>query len=50
MEDWRKEMEHKIGIVVEGGGMRGVFAAGVLDALLDRDVRASYIIGVSAGA
>ncbi|MCI5729313.1 MAG: patatin family protein [Clostridia bacterium] len=43
-------MEHKIGIVVEGGGMRGVFAAGVLDALLDRDVRASYIIGVSAGA
>lgn len=40
----------KIGIVVEGGGMRGVFAAGVLDALLERGVKADYIIGVSAGA
>ena len=40
----------KTGIVVEGGGMRGVFAAGVLDALLERGVKAGYNRGVSAGA
>ncbi|MGN0086799.1 MAG: patatin family protein [Alloprevotella sp.] len=38
------------GLVLEGGGMRGVFTAGVLDYFLDRDIRFDYGIGVSAGA
>lgn len=38
------------GLVLEGGAMRGLFTAGVLDALFDGDVRFDGIIGVSAGA
>ena len=28
--------EHRLGIVVEGGGIRGIYAAGVLDVLLEQ--------------
>ena len=38
------------GLVLEGGGMRGVFTCGVLDNFMDRGVRFPYTIGVSAGA
>jgi len=38
------------GLVLEGGGMRGVFTSGVLDCFMDRGVRFPYTIGVSAGA
>lgn len=37
-------------LVLEGGGNRGVFTAGVLDFLLEKDEMFSYVIGVSAGA
>ncbi len=40
----------KIGLVLEGGGMRGMFTAGVLDCFLDHKVEVDEIIGVSAGA
>ena len=40
----------KSGLILEGGGMRGVFTCGVLDNLMDRGVRFPYTIGVSAGA
>lgn len=40
----------KTGIVVEGGGMRGIYAAGVLDVLLDHGIKADGLVGVSAGA
>lgn len=39
-----------VGLVLEGGGMRGVFTAGVLDCFLDRGVRFPYCVSVSAGA
>lgn len=39
-----------IGLVLEGGGMRGVFTCGVLDYFLDNDIYFPYVIGVSAGA
>lgn len=39
-----------MGLVLEGGGMRGVFTCGVLDYLMDHDIRFPYTIGVSAGA
>lgn len=40
----------KIGLVLEGGGMRGLYTTGVLDCFLDNDMMADYVIGVSAGA
>ena len=39
----------KIGMVLEGGAMRGMYTAGVLDVFLDKDVKVDGIIGVSAG-
>lgn len=39
-----------IGLVLEGGGMRGVFTCGVLDYFMDSDITFPYAIGVSAGA
>ncbi len=37
-------------LVLEGGGMRGVFTAGVLDCLLDEKIYFPRVIGVSAGS
>ncbi len=37
-------------LVLEGGGMRGVFTCGVLDCFMDHQIRFPYTIGVSAGA
>jgi predicted patatin/cPLA2 family phospholipase len=40
----------KISLVLEGGGMRGLYTAGVLDYFLDKGLVFQDIIGVSAGA
>ena len=41
----------KVGLVLEGGGMRALFTAGVLDTLLDvKELDVDGIVGVSAGA
>ncbi|MBR6628052.1 MAG: patatin family protein [Lachnospiraceae bacterium] len=40
----------EVGIILEGGAMRSVFSAGVLDCFLDSDIRIPNIIAVSAGA
>jgi len=40
----------KNGLVLEGGAMRGLFTAGVLDALMKHGVAPDGVIGVSAGA
>ncbi|GAA0078180.1 patatin family protein [Clostridium sp. CTA-5] len=37
------------GLVLEGGAFRGLFTAGVLDALIDIKLDIKYIVGVSAG-
>ncbi len=39
-----------VGLILEGGGMRGVYTAGVLDAFIDEGVEIPYVIGVSSGA
>ncbi len=44
------EITEKSGLILEGGGMRGVFTAGVLDNFMDRGIKFPYTIGVSAGA
>ena len=38
------------GLVLEGGGMRGLYTAGVLEYFAQHDIHFPYIIGVSAGA
>ena len=38
------------GLILEGGGMRGVYTAGALDFFMDADVWLSHCYGVSAGA
>lgn len=43
-------LDNKSALILEGGGMRGVFTAGVLDNLMDRGIQFPYVIGVSAGA
>ncbi|MGM0369570.1 MAG: patatin-like phospholipase family protein [Bacillota bacterium] len=40
----------QVGLVLEGGGMRGLYTAGVLDFLIEKDLYFPYVIGVSAGA
>lgn len=40
----------KLGLVLEGGGMRGIYTVGVLDAFRKYNFMPDYIIGVSAGA
>lgn len=43
-------MIERTGLVLEGGGSRGVFTAGAIDYLMEQDVKLPYVIGVSAGA
>lgn len=40
----------KTGLVLEGGAMRGLFTAGVIDVLMENNIKFSGAIGVSAGA
>ncbi len=40
----------KLGLVIEGGGMKCAYTAGILDRMLDDCIRPDYVIGVSAGA
>ncbi len=37
-------------LVLEGGGLRGYYSAGVMEAFLEKDLLFPYIAGVSAGA
>lgn len=41
---------YQAGLVLEGGGMKGVYTAGVLDFFLDKEIMISNVYGVSAGA
>ena len=50
MAEKEVKLTSKSGLILEGGGMRGVFTCGVLDNLMDRGIRFPYTIGVSAGA
>ncbi|WP_186577636.1 patatin-like phospholipase family protein [Aquibacillus kalidii] len=41
---------NQIGLVLEGGGMRGAYTAGVLDFFHDESIEFPFIVGASAGA
>ena len=43
-------LERNTGLVLERGGMRGVFTSGVLDAFMKHHVEFPYVVAVSAGA
>lgn len=42
--------QQKIGLVVEGGGMKCAYSAAILDLFLDEGITFDYCIGVSAGS
>lgn len=42
--------EHKTTLVLEGGAMRGLYSAAVLDVFMQNDIKIDTIYGVSAGA
>ena len=44
------QIDDKSALVLEGGGMRGIFTCGVLDYLMDNKISFPYSVGVSAGA
>lgn len=45
-----QRLERHTGLVLEGGGMRGVFTTGVLDAFMKYEMYFPYVVAVSAGA
>ena len=50
---WNETMEEqtmKYGVIDVGGGLRGIYGAGVLDRCLEEDLRFDLCIGVSAGS
>ena len=48
-EGKEREKEMKTGLILEGGAMRGMFSAGVMDVMMENGIRFDGIIGVSAG-
>ncbi len=43
------DLEKRLGLVLEGGGMRGIYSSGVLDEFLEQGVKVDGLVGVSAG-
>lgn len=43
-------IDNNTALVLEGGGLRGVFTCGVLDYFMDNGIRFPFTVGVSAGA
>ena len=41
---------YQAGLVLEGGGMKGIYTAGILDFFLEKGIEFSSVYGVSAGA
>ena len=46
----KNENKNKVCLVLEGGAMRGIYTAGVVDVLLKEKIHVDAIIGTSAGA
>ena len=50
--DYRRsyKLNNKSSLILEGGGLRGVFTCGVLDNFMERGIKFPFTVGVSAGA
>lgn len=46
----KNRLPEGVALVLEGGGLRGYYSSGVMEAFMERDILFPYIIGVSAGA
>ena len=46
----RFKLDGKASLILEGGGLRGVFTCGILDNFMERGIEFPFTIGVSAGA
>lgn len=46
----KKMKDKKSALILEGGGVRGIFSAGVLDTFIDNNITFDAVVGVSAGA
>ena len=46
----KQEQNKRLGVVLEGGALRGLFSAGVIDALMELGITPDGVVGVSAGA
>lgn len=44
------KLYENVGLILEGGGMRGIFTAGILDFFMEKGISFKEVIGVSAGA
>ena len=49
-ENMNGNKNEKTGLVLEGGGLRGIFTAGVLDFFLEKNIEFDGCIGVSDGS
>ena len=47
---YKSDNSNKVALVLEGGAMRGLYTAGVLDIFMENDIKIDTIFGVSAGA
>lgn len=43
-------MKNEVGIILEGGAMRSLFSAGILDFFLEKNIQIPNVLAVSAGA
>ena len=51
MEKYLNDIDKKnTGLILEGGAMRGMYTAGVLDVFMENGIEFDGVIGVSAGA
>lgn len=48
--DLNYKLNEESSLILEGGGLRGVFTCGVLDNFMERGIKFPFTIGVSAGA
>ena len=48
--NYKTENINKSALVLEGGALRGLYTAGVLDVLMENNIKVDAILGVSAGA
>ena len=48
--DLKYILDNKSSLILEGGGLRGVFTCGVLDNFMERGIKFPFTVGVSAGA
>lgn len=46
----QSDNKNKVALVLEGGALRGLYTAGVLDVFMENDIKVDAIFGVSAGA